>query len=151
MTIIACVDKRMGLSFNGKAPSRDRVIARDILESDECLNGIITNERTARYLSDVAQDNAAEIAVLPDIEAVPDGDLMRLTNRAAVIETGSPEEIDALLALSDRVILYVWDTTYPYTERFPDMDALPGWTLASEELLDGYSHAGVAKRTYEFI
>lgn len=140
MILIACTDRKGGLSYRHKRQTRDREIIRDLVRRLPAGTELSVCRQTARYLTECVPDTMFRI--LDSTSKCPPDD-------ALFIETAGSQELERLLSLADRVVLYVWDTTYLYTERFPDLNARPDWTLSSVTILDGSSHPGVQRLCYE--
>lgn len=147
MTIIACVDLRMGLSFNGKRPTRDKLIVRHILTNCDPKLGLTVTPRSARYIMDSIK--ALDETLIVPLHVVPELTPEQVQSSDVFIETGTPDSISDLLDMADHVILYVWNTTYMYTEQFPDIQNQSCWTLTHAETIEGSSHDEVIIQLYE--
>ena len=147
MTIIACVDLRMGLSFNGKRQTRDKLVVKHILNNCDPKLGLTVTPRSGRYIMDSMKSLDEELTI--PLHIVPELTPENAQSSDIFIETGTPDSISELLDMADHVILYVWNTTYLYTEQFPDIQNQSVWTLTHAELMEGSSHDEVTIQLYE--
>ena len=147
MTIIACVDLRMGLSFNGKRQTRDKLVVKHILNNCDPKLGLTVTPRSGRYIMDSMKSLDEELTI--PLHIVPELTPKNAQSSDVFIETGTPDSISELLDMADHVILYVWNTTYLYTEQFPDIQNQSVWTLTHAELMEGSSHDEITIQLYE--
>ena len=147
MTIIACVDLRMGLSFNGKRQTRDKLVVKHILNNCDPKLGLTVTPRSGRYIMDSMKSLDEELTI--PLHIVPELTPENTQLSDVFIETGTPDSISELLDMADHVILYVWNTTYLYTEHFTDIQNQSVWTLTHAELMEGSSHDEVTIQLYE--
>ena len=148
-TIIACVDPRMGLSFNQKRQSRDKNVIHDILTVTE-HNNIIINPYSVEYVltnRNDTSDNHRWIITKNPLETLENPDFIH--SDYVFVEINTLPEIAALLNKADRVILYVWNETYMYTEQFPDIRKQTQWTKISSHSFPGSSHDEITCEIYE--
>ena len=147
MTIIACVDLRMGLSFNGKRQTRDKLVVKHMLNNCDPKLGLTVTPRSGRYIMDSMKSLDEELTI--PLHIVPELTPKNAQSSDVFIETGTPDSISELLDMADHVILYVWNTTYLYTEQFPDIQNQSVWTLTHAELMEGSSHDEITIQLYE--
>ena len=132
MRLIICVDARGGMSFNGRRVSRDRVVTEQIIASEGgCL-------RMADYSRSLFPADA-------DLYAGED-----------FLENAAPED-RCFLEISDpapwlhraeEIILYRWNRSYPYDNRFPLEQLDSGWELAETLDFQGNSHEKITREVY---
>ena len=130
MKVIICVDNEMGIAFNHRRQSRDRILIEDVIKMTE--NALLCAPYSKNLLEmhphllvsetpldDATQENYvfAEMFSLCEYE----------------------EKIDTL-------ILYRWNRSYPSDKTF-DLD-LSHFTLLSRENFVGYSHEKITKEVY---
>ena len=115
MVLIACLDDKNGMSFGGRRQSRDRVVCERILSLSK-ENRVFMKRYSAKLFP------TGNAAVCPCEELA--------------FATGTPgycfveiDDVDALLASADEVILYRWNRTYPADRYFPTEILQDGWTL----------------------
>ena len=133
MILIACVDGRNGMAFNGRRQSRDRLVQWDLLKEagrtplwmDENSAGLFTELQRQRLRVD---ENF--------LDRAGPGEFCFVEGRS----------VKNYVNCVERVILYRWDRAYP-ADRFWDLP-LEGWTLARREEFSGYSHKIVTKEVY---
>lgn len=145
MNIIVCADNRMGISFNGKRPTRDHIILTEILTKYGHDIWIFPNSE--KYVrSEVEKyDIPVELHVINDEAEIDD----LPTDATIFIETGTNEFFDMLLDKVDNIILYQWNTTYMYTEQFPDIHADTRFSMVHQETIQGSSHDEVIIQFFE--
>lgn len=145
MNIIVCADNRMGISFNGKRTTRDHIIMTEILTAYGHDIWIFPNSE--KYVrSEIEQhDIDVNLHIINDVselDSLP-------TDATIFIETGTNEFFDTLLDKVDNIILYQWNTTYMYTEQFPDIHADKRFSVVHQETIEGSSHDEVIKQYFE--
>ena len=128
MTLIVCVDDRMGMAFNGRRQSRDRAVCRDIARM-AFGSAIGMQERTKNLFAGMEVDAVSG-------ETAKDCAYYFL-------ETEPPA---AFLPGADRIILYRWNRHYPADLYF---DApLDGYALAETAEFIGSSHEKITREVY---
>ncbi len=135
MILIACVDDKMGMTFNGRRQSRDRMVCEDMVTM--CQGRPLYIEECSRKLfqdiqsSDIRVTDAACPALYED----------------GYVFAERPEVIEAGISAAPRIILYRWNRKYPADQYFP-VD-LKEWTLISSEEFAGKSHEKITKEVWE--
>lgn len=130
MKVIVCVDNEMGISFNHRRQSRDRILTEQVIKMTQ--NALFCTPASARLLeghphllvSETPLDDAGEddyvfaemLPLLPHFEKI------------------------------DTLILYHWNRTYPQDQKL-DMD-LSLFRLTQREDFVGYSHEKITKEVY---
>ncbi|MBR2612621.1 MAG: hypothetical protein IKC72_06075 [Clostridia bacterium] len=130
MKVIICVDNEMGIAFNHRRQSRDRILIEDVIKMTEkalfCApySKTLLEEHPHLIVSETPLDDAME-------ENYVFAEMLSLSAYA--------EKIDTL-------VLYRWNRTYPSDKTF-DLD-LSHFTLISSENFVGYSHEKITKEVY---
>ena len=130
MKVIICVDNEMGIAFNHRRQSRDRILIEDVIKMTEKALFCAPCSRTLLeahphlIVSETPLDDAME-------ESYVFAEMLSLSAYA--------EKIDTL-------VLYRWNRTYPSDKTF-DLD-LSHFTLISSENFVGYSHEKITKEVY---
>lgn len=128
MDLIVCVDDKMGMAFNKRRQSRDRVLCEDILRvtAGETVG---MAERSAMLFDGMG----GNIAPGASPEESP----------YYFLEFISPS---MLTTKPNRIILYRWNRHYPADVRF-DID-LQEYVLAETEEFPGSSHELITREVY---
>ena len=128
MTIIACVDVRRGMAFNGRRQSRDSVVYKDIAR-------IADGEK-------IGMDERSEMLFA-------DTDARIVTGRRAEKQDIYFLEFASTCSCApkaDRIILYHWNRHYPADMHFEvPMD---GFKFESAEDIIGTSHEKITREVY---
>ena len=129
---IVCVDDRMGMLFNHRRQSQDRIL-REYLLQLVGENRLLMNEYSGK------QFNPAEnICISPNfLEEAREEDFCFIEDQPLLPYT---EQLDSL-------ILCRWNRNYP-GDFFLDLD-LSGWKLTSSEEFPGSSHDKITVEVYE--
>ncbi len=130
MHLIVCVDDNLGMMFNHRRQSRDRVVSEDIIES---LQGRLFIEESAEVL--FSDENY--IATNIKIENLNEKD-------SYFIESAISED---LINKVTSITLYRWNRVYPADVYF-DKQLLTKFKLISTKELVGYSHECITKESY---
>ena len=129
MILISCVDNALGLRFNHRRQSRDRVVCGRMLEKSG--GRLWLAEETKGLFAGFPE---AELTIVSDPAAVPAGGFCFWEG-----PTDAPAET---------IILYRWNRDYPGDERF----CFPGgeeiWQLDRWEDFPGFSHEKITEEIY---
>lgn len=131
MILVSCVENSLGLRFNHRRCSRDRVACARILE--RAGNALWLSEGSAGLFREFPE---AEIHIVSELSQVPEGAYCFWEAPEAGIE---PE----------RILLYCWNRDYPSDEKFVFPGGADGWHLTAETELEGYSHPKITEQLYE--
>lgn len=132
MILIACVDDRGGVQFNGRRQSRDRLLLEDLIR--EAQGGVLW----------MAPYSALQFPeVCPRYQADPDFLDKAGPGEFCFVE-GQP--VRAYGESVESVILYRWNRVYP-ADRFWDLP-LDGWKLIRRAEFPGSSHKLITKEVY---
>ncbi len=133
MKVIVCLDDDLGMTFNHRRQSRDRVVIADVLR---------LTEGHVLYISPFSQklfEEGGEYVVsdrMLDIAGV--GEYCFVENETLVNRV---ENIDEL-------VIYRWNRKYP-ADRYFDIDlATEGFGLVESYELEGYSHERITKEIF---
>lgn len=139
MTIIVCVDSRMGQSFHRRRLSKDRVLSARVL--DRAQGQVLRMSPYSAPLFFCEQGSLpAQVLVGTDyLERAAENDL-------CFVEL---EDLTPWLGKAQRIILYRWNRAYPYDLRFPIDLPGEGWRLSASEEFPGSSHEKITEETYE--
>lgn len=130
MIWIACVEDRMGMSFNGRRVSRDSEITRDILAM--CQEKPLYMEESSRRLFEKWEP---ENLVFTET-------FMDLVGQYCFIENPDKAEETEV----EEVVLYRFNRHYPADRHFSL--ELENWMLVCREEFPGSSHDNITKEIY---
>jgi len=131
MKVIACIDDRGGLTFNGRRQSRDRAVYGDIAKE---LEGgrLFASEYSRQLFAD------CDVSLICDenfLDVASDEDTCFVEDRALL----------PYLSKISRLTLYHWNRHYP-ADRWLDIDlSREGLRLVETTELEGYSHEKITK------
>ncbi|MFR2604091.1 MAG: ribonuclease Z [Waltera sp.] len=134
MQVIVCVDDDMGMLFNHRRQSRDRVLIQRILEIAKGKR-IFMNT----YSAELFEGNE-NICIDDDfLKNAGDGDICFVENVAL---SGYIEKID-------KIIVYKWNRRYP-ADFYMDIPLIKnGWQSVENYDFKGYSHEKITEEVYE--
>ena len=131
MILVACVDKNMGLLFNNRRQSRDRVLI------ERLLNKIGENKIYITEFSKILfSEHESKIEVVEDFTGLKSGEYCFVEN---VDECVLEDKVE-------KIIIYDWNKVYPSDKSFNI--SLDGWILAETEDFVGSSHDKITERVY---
>lgn len=130
MTLVVCVDDRLGMQFNGRRQSQDRLLRRRLL--DLVPTRLIMSVRSGAMFSGedgvIAREDYLSFAEADDWIFAEDLDY--LSRRGEF----------------DRLILFRWNRVYPSDVKF----VFPGeWKLTHREDFPGSSHKNITMEVYQ--
>lgn len=129
MILISCADNALGLRFNHRRQSRDRVVSARMLERS---GGKLWLAEGSRGL--FADFPAAELNIVTDPGEVPEG--------GCCFWEGPTD------AAAEKIILYRWNRDYPGDEWFTFPGGEASWQLARQEDFPGFSHEKITEEVY---
>lgn len=146
MILIACVDDNLGLSFNNRRLSKDKVLAAHILSR--------VGERPAWVSA-----YTAKMLFGDDLARPLNWKLSNIPLRAAIggefcfaEDAPSSEIVYAMQSHNlEGVWLYRWNRSYPGDNFFPLDMSDTRWKKVSESELKGYSHPSITEEIYEAV
>lgn len=157
MRIIVCVDNRMGMCFNGRRVSRDRVVSEDILEM---VRGNVVwmapeaeklFEKTLRAKEEECQKPGPG-KKMQDADRLENEKMWKIDRN--FLEKA--EEKDFCFVEGENmagyegkiteIILYKWNRDYP-ADLFFEVD-LSAWELKERKEFSGYSHEKITREIY---
>lgn len=130
MQIIICVDDNLGLLFNNRRQSRDRVLVEDIFKKTEKIWIHSFSEKLFVGYED-------KIMVDDDfLMKAGQGDTCFVENQGIMPYIDKVEEL----------VLYQWNQKYPSDFKL-DVN-LDNWDMTSQEEFVGKSHEKITRQTY---
>ena len=129
MILISCADNALGLRFNHRRQSRDRVVCGRILEQSG--GRLWLAEKSKGLFADFPE---AELHLALDPGEVPQGGFCFWE-----VPTEAPAE---------KIILYRWNRDYPGDEFFSFPSGESVWQLKSQEDFPGFSHETITEEIY---
>lgn len=133
MTVIICVDDKMGTIFNCRRQSQDNILRERVLALSENANLWMSPYSQKQF----RENDNRNICVA-------DNYLFAAENEDFCFVEGVP--LSAFSEKIDRIILYKWNRVYPSDETF-DMD-LSSWLLISSYDFKGCSHDRITEEVY---
>lgn len=133
MTVIVCVDDKMGVLFNSRRQSKDSVLRERVLELSKDTM-LWMSPYTQKQFEENDQSNIC----------VADNFLVVAENNAFCFCEGTA--LSPCIDKIDRIILYKWNRVYPSDETF-DVD-LSNWSLESSFEFQGSSHEKITEEVY---
>ncbi len=133
MKLIVCLDKNGGITFNNRRQSRDRVLLEDI---------------KSFYASDplTIRPYSEKLALEAEIPyTVTDAPFENSAKNSYIFIEEKLDLPDPMLV--DEVIIYKWNTSYPYDAKF-EFD-LSDFKLCEKKNFKGYSHKKITKEVYK--
>lgn len=136
MTVIVCLDEKLGMTFNRRRQSRDRVLCDDVLRDVAKKNSRLL---MAEYSKMLFERTDVPIICRDDfLDLAEESDTCFVENRALLPYA---YKIDTL-------IIYRWNRHYPSDTAF-DLDIKnEGFSLVSAEDFQGSSHEKITKEIY---
>lgn len=131
MTVIVCVDDKMGMMFGKRRQSKDSVLTQHIMESAEGQT-IWMNAYSAGLFAEYQN-----IAVDEDFLALAPEDAFCFVE---------DKPLSPYAEKIDRILLYRWNRRYPGTLFF-DLP-LENYTLDSSTEFSGHSHEVITEEIY---
>ena len=128
MTIIVCVDDRMGIAFNKRRQSRDRIVCQNITQT-VAGSHIGMDEKSVKLFDDM------------DINIVTGEDALKCDNYFLEFDQAYIEGANI-----DKLIIYRWNRHYP-SDRYFDIE-LDAFSLIETTEFPGSSHELITKEVY---
>ncbi len=138
MVLVACVDDNMGMMFNKRRQSQDRVVRADILK--EVGKGILwMNAYSYGQFASMKDERAKGIKVDEDF-----------FQRAGAEDWCFVENLSLLPYEAEirKILLYRWNRKYPADLRFDIPLEEHGWKEADVREFAGHSHEKITKVVY---
>ncbi len=133
ISVIVCVDERMGMMFNKRRQSRDRVLIQDIINS--CDEKIYIGE----YSRLLFEPHEGRYAVCKNpLDDCPDGGICFIENLPLAPHVGN----------ISRLTVYNWNRRYPFDMRLDIDIEKEGFRKVSETEFVGSSHDKITKGVY---
>jgi len=132
MILIVCVDDEMGMAFNGRRQSRDRVVCRDMAALADG-EPILMSERSLKLFEGMEGRFHAE-----------EGGMERAgAGEFCFIEF---EPVEKMADRAEKIILYRWNRRYP-ADLYCSIP-LETWNLKETTEFPGYSHELITREVY---
>ena len=128
MDLIVCVDDRMGMAFNGRRQSRDRVVCEDIVKTVQGRT-LGLDKRSFRLFDDM------DIKLHEGFDGCD----------CCFLEFSGPTDF---LGKPDHIIMYRWNRHYPADVYF-DLQ-MDGYMLKESTEFAGSSHEKITKEVYGY-
>ena len=136
MIVVVCVDDRLGMTFNHRRQSRDRVLCEDVAENVRGSGGKLCVSEYSRVLFD--EYDLPVFCGEAFVEAAEDGDTCFIEKREHLPRVDRVESF----------VIYRWNRHYPSDSAF-DIDlAGEGFRIVESTELVGYSHEKITKEIY---
>ena len=128
MTLIVCVDDKLGMAFNKRRQSRDSAVCKDIAEII-CEKSIGMDERSKALFEET------------DVSIITDG-----TNKECDYYFAEFESFKDMENAVDEIIIYRWNRHYPADLHF-DI-SLDNFKMTDTYEFAGTSHEKITRETY---
>lgn len=139
MRIIVCVDNRMGMCFNHRRVSRDRVVSGDILEMVRG-NVLWMAPGTEKLFEDLDMPEGGKAVTIK-----VDEDFLEKAEESDYC-LAERENLSGYEGKFTQIILYRWNRDYP-ADLFFEVD-LGSWKLNERKEFAGYSHEKITREIY---
>lgn len=136
MILIATVDDRNGLTFNGRRQSEDRVLREKILSLTKGRHLWMDNYTAKQF----------DVPLAPQI-VVNDNYMTKAAPGDYCFLERLP--FSFCKGVIDEVILFRWNRRYPWDVCFPVTLEPPKWQLTSIEEFPGYSHEKITMEVWK--
>ena len=133
MTVIVCVDDRLGVAFNKRRQSRDRVVVEDILKSAQGGRLVISP-----YSKMIFADDAPLTVSDNPLDEATENDFVFIEDRAI---SGYEKRLSGM-------IIYRWNKLYPSDRALDVLPTDAGLRLKESAEFKGYSHEKITKEIY---
>ena len=133
MILIVCIDKNMGMTFNGRRQSKDSILRERIIQLTS-KSKLWMNHYSEKQFNETS---ASHINISDNLI----GDVEK--NEYCFIENLNVKEFEEC---SQMIILYHWNRAYPYDKQF-GID-LTKWTCIQTTDFEGSSHAKITEEVY---
>ncbi len=136
MTVLVCVEDRLGQSFHGKRLSRDRALCARIAAA--------ASGRALLRMSPYSQPLFPNTPLLASEDYLDQAE----PGEWCFVER---EDLAAYEEKIERIVLYRWERTYPFDQTFAIPVQGEGWRLVSQEGFAGFSHEKITEEVYERV
>lgn len=137
MKIIACVDDKLGMMFNHRRQSQDRIVRQDMIRAAEGSR-LWMNGYSYGQFTDIIEEAAAILVDETFLEKAGENDY-------CFIENTSPGAYEKQIS---EIILYRWNRRYPGDVFFDIILQENEWRIIGSENFSGYSHDKITKEIY---
>lgn len=134
MNIIVCVDEKLGMLFNKRRQSRDKLVVKDIV--DNLQDNLYINSYSKELFTDYLDNSNIHVVE----------EFVFEKENTYFIENVSISEYQDII---EQIIVYNWNRKYPKDKSF-DID-LNNYKLEEEIEFVGNSHEKITKQIYKRI
>ena len=133
MKIIVCVDDNLGMMFNRRRQSQDRIVREDILKLKENKKLWMNSYSKEQF------QESRELNINEDfLEKAESDDYCFVENL----------HISGIIDKVEEIIIYCWNKKYPANFYF-DVNLTNGdWRLVGSKELEGYSHEKISREIW---
>lgn len=135
MICIACVDDKMGMLFNHRRQSQDRLLRARVLDLSAHSRLWMNAYTYAQFQGQTAPH--LRVDENPLHKAAP--------GEYCLVENIDPAAYEAAM---EQIVLYRWHRTYPADRYFPIPLAEHGWRLLRSTDFPGFSHERITEEVY---
>ncbi|MGN0819231.1 MAG: ribonuclease Z [Christensenellaceae bacterium] len=128
MILAVCLDDKLGLAFNNRRQSRDKILIKDLLSYNKKI-----------YALDISSDLFSPTDDVCFAEKLPKLKKDDIAFIEGSIENVNPDDVDGL-------ILYRWNTIYP-ADKYFSLN-LTDFKLTAKTDFVGNSHPKITKEIY---
>ena len=136
MILIACVDDDLGMMFNKRRQSQDKILRTRIMEMTTGKKLWMNHYSAGQFSDNPKADINADDAFLSDA----------LPGEYCFIENTNPAQYEKWV---EKIVLYKWNRRYPADLRFDIPLADHGWKLKQSSDFVGSSHEKITEEVYE--
>ena len=134
MIAIICVDDNLGMMFNNRRQSQDKILRERIKEISK-NSKLLMNSYSIKQFSEEDKENIIEDENFA---------INAQKGNFAFFENISPKEYEKDI---EKIILYHWNRNYTADFYF-DIDLKNGWKLNDTYDFEGYSHEKITEEVY---
>ena len=134
MNVAICLDDRLGMTFNGRRQSRDRLVCEDIVK--DARGGTLLMAEFSRNL--FVSMGAPFICAEGFLDIAKKGDTCFVENKA----------LSSYVHKIERLVIYRWNRHYPSDMTFDIDPEREGFRLLTTEEFAGNSHEKITKEIY---
>lgn len=137
MNIILCTDKVGGMMFNNRRVSRDSTVYDDIMKT---VRGEVL------YIKPYSEKLFLPLAEKHGMpKTVPDPLRVATDGQWCFIED---EDITPFLDSVEKILIYNWNTRYPYELKFDTDNLIGNFKLTDRRKFEGTSHEEIIRELY---
>lgn len=134
MNVVVCLDDRLGMTFNGRRQSRDRVLCEDVIK--DAAGGTLLMAEFSKNL--FLPMDAPFICAEDFLDMAKEGDTCFVENRP----------LSSYADKIERLVIYRWNRHYPSDMTFDIIPEGEGFRLVETKEFAGSSHEKITKEIY---